>query len=189
MNWPWSFLLSHRYTLWDSLVMPKLYHITWHCATMHLGSCLDNQTPTLVWKTHVDAKGHCNGYNKCCPHNTINRSNNVSILWSSLWFQSPTCASFTRLIPNGFHAYGKVISKSCSCSKQLSHMQFDALDCSSLWLSPFLSSLISLSAVFDQGVYGSNFLSWHAASLSFWCNLPWITLLTLLQIKAGGTSF
>ena len=30
------------------------------------------------------------------------------------------------------------------------------LDHSNLWLTPFLSSLISLSVLFDQGVYGSN---------------------------------
>ena len=72
-------------------------------------------------------------------------------------------------------------------SKHLSHKCFGALDLSSSWSTHFLSSLITLSAAFDQGVYGPNCFKWHAASLSFWQNPPCTISLALLQIQAGGT--
>ena len=65
-----------------------------------------------------------------------------------------------------------------SNSKQPSHKHYGALDHSSLWPTPFLSSLISLFPAFDLGVYGSNYESdlgstpLHVTNACCWDTIP-----------------
>ena len=61
-----------------------------------------------------------------------------------------------------------------------SHKYFGDLN---LQPTPFFSFAISLSAAFDHGVYGFNCFSWHATSLSFWWNLPWMQDIIPTNIK------
>ena len=65
----------------------------------------------------------------------------------------------------------------------LSSHPISALVLWAVWPAPFLSSLIFLSAAFDQGVYCTNCFKQHAAPF----NIPWIISLPLSQIQAGKT--
>ena len=126
-------------------------------------------------------------WNKAVSSQNITHSNHSSLqnwLMSNI---SPDITVFGTSLSNLYISWAVLDLILAFNSKHSSHRLFGALDYSNLWLDPFLSSFIFLSAEFDQRVYGSNCFKWHAASLSFWWNIPLIISLKLSQIQTSRT--